>query len=108
MAYRKGSADVLEEKHSIDILLYLLDEKTALKSTIYRNISTNPRMPEKLDKLADAGLITQSVNRFEKNSATVRLTPRGEEVAELLSDSLQVICERPRQYTRREERERVR
>lgn len=98
MVPQEKETDAIEEKHATAILLYLLEHPQSRKSSIYQSISTNPRMPEKLSKLEEAGLISMTVNRFDKNSTTVALTPRGEETAELLYDALQVIKGEPRRY----------
>lgn len=75
---------VLEEKHSISILLYLRSNDGCIKSDLYRNISTNPRMPEKLNSLETANLINQSVDKFNHNATTITLTSFGKTVAEEL------------------------
>jgi len=98
MSPQQTGIDAIEEKHAIAILLYLLNHPRSLKSSIYQNISTNPRMPEKLSKLENAGLINMTVNRFEKNSTTVSLTPLGRETAQLFYDAVQVMEGQPRKY----------
>lgn len=75
---------VLEEKHSISILLYLLDNGPSMKSRIYKTVSTNPRMPEKLELLEEAGLISMKVDSFCGNRTDVDLTDFGKSVAKQL------------------------
>lgn len=72
--------DVLEEKHAISTMIYLLDNDGCRKTDIYRDVSRNPRMPEKLDMLENRGLIVQMpIN--DHNSVNIRLTDMGKDVA---------------------------
>lgn len=77
--------DVLEEKHAISTMIYLLDNDGCRKSDIYRDVSRNPRMPEKLDLLENRGLIVQSPID-ERNSVNIHLTDMGKDVALALRD----------------------
>lgn len=61
---------VLEEKHMISILLHLLDNDGCTKTDLYDAVSSNPRMPRKLDALEDSGLVTQTP---VPDSRTVRI-----------------------------------
>lgn len=72
--------DVLEEKHAISTMIYLLDNDGCRKTDIYRDVSRNPRMPEKLDMLENRGLIVQRpIN--DHNSVNIHLTDMGKDVA---------------------------
>ena len=72
---------VLENRHSIAILLALADGPCT-KMDLYRMVSKNPRMPEKISDLERIGLIS---TRIVKNRATVvELTGKGKKVAGLL------------------------
>ena len=93
--------ECLNEKHSATILMYLLIYGPVLKSTLYHNISTNPRMPLKLLKLQNAGLVSISANRFEKNATTVKLTALRKETAELLFDCACIVSDQERRYNLR-------
>lgn len=73
----------LEEKHMISILLFLLDNGAKRKIDIYDGVSSNPRMPDKLNLLEDMGLITQRMDMITR-STIVGLTDKGEQVASLL------------------------
>lgn len=79
------SIKVLENKHNITILMYVFTNEGCMKSDIYRDVSTNPRIPDKLNALIDAGLLSMSVDKFRSNATTILLTARGREVAEHLS-----------------------
>ena len=72
---------VLENRHSIAILLALADGPCT-KMDLYRMVSKNPRMPEKIADLEGIGLIS---TRMVENRATVlELTGKGEQVTGLL------------------------
>lgn len=73
----------LEEKHMISVLIFLAANGPSRKIDIYDNVSSNPRMPDKLNKLASMGLITQEMDVVSR-STIVTLTPVGEQVASLL------------------------
>ena len=77
-------ASCLEEKHMISILLYLGIHGPSRKIDIYQAVSTNPRMPMKLDKLESLGLINQDFDDGLR-STVVTLTPAGREIMEHLS-----------------------
>ena len=65
-----AKALILEERHMISILMFLGENNGCTKSELYRGVSSNPRMPEKLDILESAGLLTQ---QSEAGSRAVRL-----------------------------------
>lgn len=73
---------VLEEKHMIAILLYLLSHDGCRKTDIYGDISRGTRMPDKLESLESRGLVDMRVMGY--NVVTVHLTDLGTEVAERL------------------------
>lgn len=77
------SVKTLEEKHMISILIYLLENGDKRKIDIYNGVSSNPRMPDKLDLLEDMGLITQQMDMINR-ATIVSLTPKGEQVASML------------------------
>ena len=78
-------AAVLEERHMISTILFLSEREGCTKSELYRAVSTNPRMPEKLDILEGAGLIRQ---QREESSRTTRveLTDLGKRVSAALAE----------------------
>ena len=57
-----------EEKHMISMLMF--------------GVSSNPRMPDKLNHLEEIGLVTQEMDMVTR-STIVTLTPAGEQVASL-------------------------
>lgn len=80
---RGTSVTALEEKHMISVLIFLAANGSCRKIDIYDNVSSNPRMPDKLNKLEDLGLIIQEMDVISR-STIVTLTNVGEQVANLL------------------------
>lgn len=80
-----GGARVLEEKHMISTLLFLSGNDGCNKSELYRAVSTNPRMPDKLDILERAGLIRQDSNDGSR-AVNIRLTDLGNAVSAKLAE----------------------
>lgn len=76
---------VLEEKHAITVMMYLSMHDGCRKSDIYRDVSRNPRMPDKLDMLESNGLIVQEP-LGDRNSVRISLTEIGRVVADLLCE----------------------
>ncbi len=79
------SVKILENRHNISIMMYVLYNEGCMKSDIYRDVSTNPRIPDKLNSLINAGLLSMTVDKFRSNATTITLTDKGREVAEHLS-----------------------
>lgn len=72
-----------EEKHLIAILTFLAMNGPCRKIDVYDAVSTNPRMPQKLDKLESMGLIMQEYDpRMRSNMITI--TEAGRSVADHL------------------------
>ena len=81
----KGQLGVkmLEERHMISILVYLQMHGPSRKIDIYEGVSSNPRMPDKLNALETSGLIIQQMDMITR-STIVTLTERGSQVANML------------------------
>lgn len=73
----------LEEKHMIAILVYLATHGPSRKIDIYDDVSSNPRMPDKLNALEGMGLISQDLDSVTR-STIVSLTEAGDNAARLL------------------------
>ena len=80
----------LEEKHLIAIMLYLNINPRCKKIEIYENVSSNPRIPDKLNRLESMGLITQQ-DDSESRSIIIALTDKGADVAEKLAELDRII-----------------
>ncbi len=75
----------LEEKHMISLLMYLVANGPSRKIDIYNCVSSNPRMPDKLNHLEEMGLLHQEMDMMSR-STIVTLTERGYDVAGLLME----------------------
>ncbi len=73
----------LEEKHMISVMMFLGTNGPSRKIDIYESVSSNPRMPDKLNHLEAMGLISQEMDMTTR-STIVSLTPAGEQVASLI------------------------
>ncbi len=84
MARKENAEGVVafEEKHMIAMLMYLGANGPSRKIDIYEGVSSNPRMPDKLNHLEELGLVTQEMDMVTR-STIVTLTPAGEQVASL-------------------------
>ena len=78
-------AVILEERHMVSTLLFLHGNSGCTKTELYRAVSSNPRMPEKLNLLESAGLLTQR-SRDGSNAVRISLTDLGHEVASILAE----------------------
>lgn len=82
---RGADVSAFEEKHMITILTYLLANGPSRKIDIYESVSSNPRMPDKLNLLESMGMVTQRMDMVSR-STIVTLTPTGAQVADLFDD----------------------
>ena len=80
----------LDRKHMLSILVYLKNHRPAIKSDIHANISRNSGMAEKLETLEKMGLIAM-YDSFESRTCYIILTDKGEKVAELIKEMLDII-----------------
>lgn len=84
------SVQGLEEKHTISIMLFLSINGECKKIDIYRKVSSNPRIPAKLDRLEAMGLIAQRTTRGTR-AVTIVLTAKGRQVADKLLELDRII-----------------
>lgn len=82
---KEKSVVSLEEKHLISILMYMSINEECKKMDIYNQITSNPRIPEKLDRLDGMGLIKQTHDPNQR-SVIISLTPKGKQVTEILKE----------------------
>lgn len=76
--------DIIQDKHNILIIMALYLSGRKSKTEIYRAVSTNPRMAQKLQNLVDKGIITMKLERSVRDRNMVDLTPLGETYARWL------------------------
>ena len=87
---------VLEERHMMDILMYLYTHGRSKKTDVYKGICLNSRMPEKLVRLQHAGLIV--IHAYEGSYNTrgdVELTDYGARVTQVILNLSRVLKTRP-------------
>lgn len=72
---------ILESKHMLRTLLFLLDNGKSTKMEVYNAVSKNPKMPDKIADLQYLGLLTVVT---EDRSSVIELTDKGRAVAEQL------------------------
>lgn len=77
-------ARILEEKHMISTLLYLYEHGPSRKMDIYENVSKNPRMPDKLEKLEEYGLVNIIPDTEGRATVVISLSDKGEKTTEIL------------------------
>ena len=77
--------EVLGPSHVMSILLYVRDRPGCTRSDVYRDVTRNANTLWKLRLLETRGILDMS-QRGSYNSCLLRLTDRGERVAELLTE----------------------
>lgn len=80
-----GPISVLCATHAIPILLYVGERGRCNKTDIYREVGRHANMPNKLESLADSGLI-ELEPKGDGRTTTVFLTDTGDRVVKLLRD----------------------
>lgn len=87
MTSERAAIQVFEEKHNMEILVFLLENGPCPKTDLYRGVSTNPRMPVKLAMLESIGLVRlEPSERF----TMVSLTEKGEAVGRKFFEAIEI------------------
>lgn len=73
---------VLEEKHILSTILYLT-KGPCTKMDLYNNVSKNPRMPYKLMRLQELGLLDMEMDPVSR-ATIVFLTDKGQVLGTIL------------------------
>ena len=73
--------DLIDNRHMMSVLLYLLENGQCNRTSIYNSISRNSNMPQRLDRMVDLGLLTSSASI---HGIFMDLTERGRYIAEHL------------------------
>lgn len=84
MTLRLRSSRILSDRHCVPILLHLYLNGPQCKSEIYRSVSTNPRMPDKIDSLVSEGMVYSERDPFRGNRTLIGLTDQGIAFSEIL------------------------
>lgn len=87
MTSERTAIEVLEEKHALKILVFLLENGPCTKMDLYRAVSGNPRMPEKLSKLEGIGLVRMD---RDEHSTLISLTEKGAAVGMKIEEALDI------------------
>lgn len=83
---RLKTSRIVEEKHSTQIILFIHACGPQSKSDIYRAISTNSRMPLKLEMLRDEGILEEKRSGDGNVKTVYSLTPMGRMFADTLCE----------------------
>ena len=73
--------DLIDNRHMMSVLLYLLENGQSNCTLIYNSISRNSNMPQRLDRMIDLGLLTSDASI---HGIFMDLTDRGRYIAEHL------------------------
>ena len=79
--------DVLNEKHSLSILLYVYRHDGCMKTELYSGVNSKSRLPEKIQGLDNAGLLKQDVAK----STRLYITDPGKQVASKLAEIEEIL-----------------
>lgn len=82
-----ASMEVLNEKHALNILLYVYRHDGCMKTELYAGVNSKCRLPEKIQGLDDAGLLKQDVAR----STRLYITDPGKRVASKLAEIEEIL-----------------
>ncbi len=89
-------ADALDIRHANKILIFLLERGEIKKTDLLEVVSSSDSLSKSLRDLEEAGLIVSDVLSIGRKVITLRLTPKGEEVARgLLLVKEVIISESP-------------
>ena len=73
---------LMEERHVLSILAFLVENGCSTKGDIYSNVSRGTRMPDKLEALEREGLI--EIGSFGPSRSTIELTEKGHRVGDIV------------------------
>ena len=79
---------LFEEKHVMHTLIFIGQHPGCMKTEIYDAISHNPRMPEKLEMLENAGLVMKT---NDDKCIRYGLSPMGFHMAQLITEASEVF-----------------
>lgn len=90
MAGRTTIGTILGSSNSVEILIYILENPGCRMSDIYREITRNAHTREKVQTLADMGLLGITPTG-RGNSVLLSLTEKGERVVGLLLEAESIL-----------------
>ena len=80
---------LFDEPHMAEMIVFIQKNPGCLKTDVYRNVARGDRMNRKLDILEEQGIIGMTDHG---RSASLKLTPMGETVAEHLSAISEIMA----------------
>ena len=90
MADRTTIGTLFSSANSVEILIYIHENPGCRMSNIYREITRNAHTKEKVQTLADAGLL-EITPSGRSNSVMLSLTDKGERVVGLLLEAESIL-----------------
>ena len=78
---------VLNQEHLLSILLYVCRHDGCMETGLYSGENSRPRLPEKIQRLDDAGLLKQDVAR----STRLYTTDPGKQIASNLAEMKEML-----------------
>lgn len=89
---KNGTIDplaIIGEKHMLSIIAFIADNGPCSKTDIYSAISRSTRMLDKLEMLADAGLI--DISAVANHHSMVDITDKGRDVAKNIGEIRRIM-----------------
>lgn len=88
MGFSTRIGTFLDRDHNTDILIYIHQNPGCIKSAIYRNVTRNAHIRERMDEMIAMGLL----ETLESDKVTyLWLTPKGDRIAEILLEADEVL-----------------
>ena len=84
----------MDQRYMMTVLVYLYHNRPALKSDIHADVSRNASMNDRLQTLVDLGLV-KVYNTVRYNSNYIVLTPKGQRIARMIEEMMNVIENEP-------------
>ena len=86
----RSTAQILEGKHVLTLILYIDAMSPVLKSDIYNNVSRSGGMVEKIEDLVELGLVKVYCTA-RTNSQILVITDKGKQVAGLIKEIVGMV-----------------
>ena len=87
---QEPSVSMFENAQSIRSMIYIVENPGCLKTDLYRKVGRSVKMPEKLDRLEEAGLIVQ---KEEVNRVLLFPTEKGRQIGAVFAQIDSILRE---------------
>ena len=87
---KDSTLSILNDNYMLATLLYLKNNRPAIKTELYNNVSRSYSMNKKLDRLQEIGLLTTYSSK-DGCEIFVVLTDKGEKVARYIEDLIDTV-----------------